>query len=70
MLVPIVAGSDKTTTSVATGHQEYHPFYIGPGNIDNTARRSHKNGILPCAILPIPKGMLLLSLFRPNLNIV
>ncbi|KIM37067.1 hypothetical protein M413DRAFT_423911 [Hebeloma cylindrosporum] len=27
MLVPIIAGSDKTTVSVATGHQEYHPLY-------------------------------------------
>ena len=25
MLVPIISGSDKTTVSVATGHQEYHP---------------------------------------------
>jgi hypothetical protein len=56
MLVPIIAGSNKTTTSVGTGHQEYHPFYVGPGNIDNTARRSHSSGILPCAILPILKG--------------
>ena len=35
MLVPIVAGSDKTTVSVATGHQEFHPVYAGPGNVDN-----------------------------------
>lgn len=25
MLVPVISGSDKTTVSVATGHQEYHP---------------------------------------------
>ncbi|KAH9007664.1 hypothetical protein EDB84DRAFT_1591306 [Lactarius hengduanensis] len=28
MFVPIIAGSDKTTVSVATGHQEYHPVYL------------------------------------------
>jgi len=57
MLVPVISGSDKTTVSVATGHQEYHPVYISAGNISNTARRSQGGGILPAAILPIPKGM-------------
>ncbi|EEB86947.1 hypothetical protein MPER_15922, partial [Moniliophthora perniciosa FA553] len=33
MLVPIILGSDKTTVSVATGHQEYHPCYILIGNL-------------------------------------
>ncbi|KAF7436245.1 hypothetical protein PC9H_003074 [Pleurotus ostreatus] len=56
MFVGVVAGSDKTVASVATGHQEFHPVYIGPGNIDNSARRAHGNGMLPCAILPIPKA--------------
>ncbi|KIJ62152.1 hypothetical protein HYDPIDRAFT_30701 [Hydnomerulius pinastri MD-312] len=53
--VPIVAGSDKTTVSVATGHQEYHPVYMSPGNLTNTARRAHGNSFLPVAFLPIPK---------------
>jgi hypothetical protein len=57
MFLPIIAGSDKTTVSVATGHQEYHPVYISPGIISNTARRGHRNGVLPVAFLPIPKGM-------------
>lgn len=57
MLVPVIGGSDKTTVSVATGHQEYHPFYASVGNIDNTTRRGHGIGVLPTAILPIPKGM-------------
>lgn len=57
MLVPVIAGSDKTTVSVATGHQEYHPVYISAGNLTNTARRGHGNGVLPVAFLPIPKGM-------------
>ncbi|KAH8980296.1 hypothetical protein EDB86DRAFT_2835417 [Lactarius hatsudake] len=55
MFVPIVAGSDKTTVSVASGHQEYHPVYVSVGNLTNTARRAHGNGVLPVAFLPIPK---------------
>ena len=62
MLVPVTAGSDKTTVSVATRHQEYHPVYVSPGNISNTARRGHGNGVMPVAFLPIPKSMLLLIL--------
>lgn len=57
MLLPVVAGSDKTTVSVATGHQEYHPVYLLPGNLSNTARRGHGNAVLPVAFLPIPKGI-------------
>lgn len=60
MFVPVVAGSDKTTVSVATGHQEYHPVYASPGNITGVARRAHGNGVLPAAFLPIPKSALLL----------
>lgn len=56
MFIPIVAGSDKTTVSVATGHQQYHPVYMSPGNVTNTARRAHGNSVLPVAFLPIPKG--------------
>jgi hypothetical protein len=57
MLVPVIASSDKTTVSVATGHQEYHPVYVSLGNITNTARCRHGNGIVPIAFLPIPKSM-------------
>ena len=56
MFVPIIAGSDKTTVSVATGHQEYHPVYVSVGNLSNTARRARGNGVLPVAFLPIPKS--------------
>ncbi|KAJ7627285.1 hypothetical protein FB45DRAFT_979682 [Roridomyces roridus] len=52
--VPIVAGSDKTTVSVATGHQEYHPVYASPGNLTGPARHAHGNGVLPVAFLAIP----------------
>ncbi|KAG2005607.1 hypothetical protein CC2G_001999 [Coprinopsis cinerea AmutBmut pab1-1] len=55
MLVPVISGLDKTTVSVATGHQEYHPFYVSPGNLTNEARRGHGNGVIPVAFLPIPK---------------
>ncbi|KAJ7752437.1 hypothetical protein DFH07DRAFT_868822 [Mycena maculata] len=54
--VPIVAGSDKTTVSITTGHQEYHPVYASPGNLTGPARRAlHGNGVLPVAFLAIPK---------------
>ncbi|KAJ7221252.1 hypothetical protein GGX14DRAFT_669179 [Mycena pura] len=55
MFVPVVAGSDKTTVSVATGHQEYHPVYASPGNLTGLARRARGNGVLPVAFLPIAK---------------
>ena len=59
MFVPVVAGSDKTTVSVATGHQEYHPVYMSPGNLTNIARCAHGNALLPVAFLPIPKSRFL-----------
>ncbi|KAJ7907795.1 hypothetical protein B0H13DRAFT_2332007 [Mycena leptocephala] len=55
MFIPVVAGSDKTTVSVATGHQEYHPVYQSPGLLTGIARRAHGQGLLPVAFLPIPK---------------
>ncbi|KAH9979150.1 hypothetical protein BJV74DRAFT_900472 [Russula compacta] len=55
MFVPVVAGSDKMTVSVATGHQEYHPVYMSPGNLTNVARQAHGNALLPVAFLLIPK---------------
>ncbi|KAF8055570.1 hypothetical protein FPV67DRAFT_1435271 [Lyophyllum atratum] len=55
MFIPVVAGSDKTTVSVATGHQQYHPVYMSPGNVTNIGRRAQGNSILPVAFLPIPK---------------
>ena len=57
MLVGTVSGSDKTMVSVMTGHQEYHPVYLGLANILNSIHHARRNsGILPVAILPIPKG--------------
>jgi hypothetical protein len=57
MLVSVIAGSDKTVASVATGHQEFHLVYVGPSNIDNPTCCAHGIGFLPCAFLPIPKGI-------------
>ena len=59
MLVSIVVGSNKTMASIASGHQEFHLVYVGPGNIDNPTRQAHGLEILPCAFLPILKGMIL-----------
>ncbi|KAJ7884750.1 hypothetical protein B0H14DRAFT_3128302 [Mycena olivaceomarginata] len=53
--VAVVAGSDKTTVSVATGHQEYHPVYASPGILTGPARRAHGSAVLPVAFLAIPK---------------
>ncbi|KAJ6524384.1 hypothetical protein DFH09DRAFT_1286341 [Mycena vulgaris] len=56
MYTPLFFGSDKTTVSVATGDVEYHPAYISLGNLHNTMRRGHRNGVLPFAFLAIPKS--------------
>ncbi|KAF8424793.1 hypothetical protein L210DRAFT_3615092 [Boletus edulis BED1] len=54
-LVPIILGSDKTTVSVATGQHDYYPLYLSVGNLHNTARRAHKNGVTLIAFLAMPK---------------
>ena len=56
MLTPIILGLDKTTVSVATGHQEFHPVYMSLGNIHNEMRRAHGDGVVPVAFLAIPKS--------------
>lgn len=55
MAVFIILGSDKTTVSVATGNVEYHPVYMSIGNILNSTRRAHRNGVILLAFLAIPK---------------
>ena len=67
MLVPIISSSNKTTVSVMTGYQEYHPVYQSPGVITNTARRAHGNAVLPVAFLLIPKSQLLWFLAFANI---
>ncbi|KAJ7261170.1 hypothetical protein C8J57DRAFT_1635845 [Mycena rebaudengoi] len=56
MFVPGVLGSDKTTVSVGTGNTEFYPFYSGVGNIHNSTRRAHREGITITAFLNIPKS--------------
>lgn len=57
MFVPIILGSDKTTVSVATGHIQYYPLYISPGNVHNNVRRAHREAVTILAFLAIPKSM-------------
>lgn len=53
MLVPVVHGLDKTTVSVASGHQEFHSVYAGLGNLHNTTHCSYGLGMQVVAFLPI-----------------
>lgn len=62
MFVPVVAGADKTTVSVATGHTEFHPVYMSCGNVTNAMRRAHRDAVVPLAFLAIPKGISFLLL--------
>ena len=48
-------GADKTTVSVMTGHQQYHPVYMSLGNIHNEMRRAHRDAVIPLAFLAISK---------------
>ena len=54
MLVAVVLGADKTTVSVATVNQGFHPLYMSLGNIHNNLRRSHRDRVIPLAFFPIP----------------
>ncbi|KAJ7648519.1 hypothetical protein B0H17DRAFT_1215571 [Mycena rosella] len=53
--VAAVGGSDKTTVSVATGHQEYHPSYLSPSVLMGTAslaRGRRPELVSQCDVLP------------------
>ncbi|KAI0745331.1 hypothetical protein C8Q76DRAFT_764613 [Earliella scabrosa] len=56
MFTPFCLAADKTTVSVATGNQEYHPLYIMSGNVTNEMRRAHRDAVVPLAFLAIPKA--------------
>jgi hypothetical protein len=56
MLVGIGYGSDKTTVSVATGQNEYYPWYKTVTNCTNADRRAHKGAVVLVGFLAIPKG--------------
>ncbi|KAF8121859.1 hypothetical protein EV363DRAFT_1183993 [Boletus edulis] len=53
--VPIILGSDKTTVSVGTGQNDYHPIYLSVGNVHNNVRRAHRNALVLLGFLAIPK---------------
>lgn len=61
MLVIIKSGSDKATASVATGQTEFHPVYMGLGNLSNVAARARGSAVLPIGFLPILKCKFLYS---------
>ncbi len=61
MLVPIIAGADKSTVSIATGQNDFHPLYMSIGNVHNNVHRAHRDAIVPIAFLVIPKGNCSLS---------
>ncbi|TFK60533.1 hypothetical protein BDN72DRAFT_939822 [Pluteus cervinus] len=56
MFAPVVLGSDKTTVSVATGQNDYHPLYASLGNLQNHVRRSHRNSVSVVGFLAMPKA--------------
>jgi hypothetical protein len=56
MYCGIILGSDKTVVSVMTGGVEYHPLYLMIANIHNSAKRAHRNAVVPIGFLAIPKG--------------
>ncbi|KAH8978868.1 hypothetical protein EDB86DRAFT_3248737 [Lactarius hatsudake] len=59
--VPVILGSDKTTVSVATGHNEYYPLYASIGNVQNHVRRAHRNAVSLVGFLAIPKNALFMG---------
>jgi hypothetical protein len=52
MFVPMILGSDKTTVSIATGQQEYHPVYLSVGNVHNYLQWAHKDALVLIGFLP------------------
>ncbi|KAK6981749.1 hypothetical protein R3P38DRAFT_2578132 [Favolaschia claudopus] len=55
VFVPAIAGSDKTTVSVATGQNDYYPLYLSNGLVHNNVRRAHRNAVTLIGFLAIPK---------------
>ena len=68
MFVPVILGSDKTTVSVATGHNEYYPLYASIGNVQNQVRRAHRNAVSLLGFLAIPKSAYLRMLIIILIN--
>lgn len=55
MLVPIIAGSDKTTVSAETGQVDYWPIYGSIGNIHNNICGAHGDGLVLIGFLPFQR---------------
>ena len=70
MLVPVILGSDKTTVSVATGHNEYYPLYASIGSIHNNIRQAHRGALALITFLAIAKSMwtILLVMCKEGIN--
>lgn len=64
MFVSLILGSDKTTVSVATGNNEYHPIYLSIGNLHNSVCKGHGQGILLLGFLAIPKGQTIFQVYN------
>ncbi|KAJ7213376.1 hypothetical protein GGX14DRAFT_534177 [Mycena pura] len=56
VFVPVISGSDKTTTSVATGQNDFYPLYLTNGLVHNTVRRAHRNAVSLIGFLATPKS--------------
>ncbi|KAF8801846.1 hypothetical protein BYT27DRAFT_7215841 [Phlegmacium glaucopus] len=61
MFVPVILGSDKTTVSIATGHNKYWPLYGSIRNIHNEIRWAHGAGLVLIGFLSILKTLVLLG---------
>ena len=56
MFMPIILDSDKTTVSVATRNNKYHPLYLSVGNVQNNVRHAHQDALVLIGFLAIPKS--------------
>ena len=59
MFVPMVAGSNGTMVSVATGQNEYHLVYLSVGNVHNQTWRARHGTLVLVGFLAIPKSELI-----------
>jgi hypothetical protein len=66
---PWLVGSDKTIASVGTGNTTFYPLYGTSGLLHNNVRRSDPDALVLIALLPIPKGMYVISVVLPLLII-
>ena len=58
---PIILGNDKTTVSVATGHNEYWTVYLSIRNLHNNIWWENCNGLVLLGFLAILKSKFFLE---------